>query len=63
MKYRIVLKVRYYSTWFDFDDIEAAGEFAKTILTHQVPNEDSEDENFVSIEVINEESDEEEVES
>ena len=55
MKYRIILKVGYYSTWFDFDDIEAAGEFAKTILLHQVQNEDTEKGTSVKIEVIREE--------
>ena len=61
MKYRIILKAGYYSTWFDFDDIGEAGEFAKQMLIHQAPSEDTGKGTSMRIEVINEESDEEEV--
>lgn len=52
MKYRIILKVGYYSTWFDFDDIGEAWEFAKQMLIHHVPNEDTEKIATVKIEIV-----------
>lgn len=52
MKYRVILEVGYNTTWFDFDDIESAGEFAKTILMHQVDNEDTRHKEKVRLEII-----------
>lgn len=42
LKYRIIVKVSYYEIWFEFDDIEESGEFAKSVMLHQVPNKDTE---------------------
>lgn len=52
MKYRVILKVNYYEAWFEFDNIEDAGEFAKTILTHQVESEDNKRKSTIRLEVI-----------
>lgn len=53
MKYRVILKVNYYEAWFEFDTVEEAGEFAKTILTHQVESEDNKRKSMIRLEVIN----------
>jgi hypothetical protein len=50
--YRVIIAVRYADAWFDFDSIEEAGEFAKQVLTHLTPNEDTKKRTSVSIEVI-----------
>lgn len=52
MKYRIIITVGYNKAWFDFDTIEEAGEFAKTVLIHQSPNEDTTKKDHVSLEII-----------
>ena len=52
MIYRVILKVGYNEAWFDFDTIEEAGEFAKTILVHQTENEDSKRRSVIRLEVI-----------
>lgn len=40
MIYRVILKIGYYSNWFDFDDSDEAVNFAVCALKHNVPNED-----------------------
>lgn len=40
MIYRVILKIGYYENWFDFDNINEAAVFAKTVLIHQTVNED-----------------------
>lgn len=53
MIYRVILKVGYYENWFDFDTIGDAGIFAKSVLMHNVPNEDRKTELlYVTIKVI-----------
>ena len=52
MKYRVILKVSYHEAWFDFDTIEEAGNFAKTILVHQVDSEDNKRRSTIRLEVI-----------
>lgn len=52
MKYRVIFKVSYNEAWFEFDTIEEAGEFAKTILMHQVESEDSRRKSMIRLEVI-----------
>ena len=59
MKYRVILKVRYNEAWFEFDTIEEAGEFAKTILIHQSENEDCKKKSIIKIEVIDTTAEEE----
>lgn len=59
MKYRVILKVSYNEAWFDFDNIEDAGEFAKTILTHQVESEDSKRKSMIRLEIIDPSAEEE----
>ena len=41
MKYRVIIEVVYCEAYFDFDDIESAGDFAKIALTHYAGNEDN----------------------
>lgn len=52
MKYRVIFKVNYYEAWFEFDTVEEAGEFAKTLLTHQVESEDNKRKSMIRLEVI-----------
>ena len=53
MKYRVILKVGYLDLWFDFDNVEEAIPFIKTIFHHQVENDDTKDrETSVRIEAI-----------
>ena len=52
MKYRVVLEVGYNVAWFEFTSMEAAGEFAKTILMHQVESEDTRKKSKVRIDVV-----------
>ena len=53
IKYRVEIKVRYNSAFFDFDTIESAGEFAKTALMHRASfGEDYTDFEGVNIEVV-----------
>lgn len=59
MKYRVILKVSYNEAWFDFDTIEEAGEFAKTVLVHQSDSDDSKRKSSIRIDVINTEAEEE----
>lgn len=42
MIYRVIVRMSYYENWYDFGTMEDAGAFARTILTHAVPNEDME---------------------
>lgn len=55
--YRVVLKVSYCDTYFDFTNIVDAGNFAEQILTHQVASEDTEKAPSVKIIVIGENDD------
>lgn len=52
MKYRVIVKIGYHEAWFDFEDMADAGEFAKTVLTHQAPNEDTRYKTSVNILVV-----------
>lgn len=49
--YRVVVKVGYNDAAFEFESIRDAGDFARTILTHQVATEDTEKAPYVAIEV------------
>lgn len=50
--YRVTIKISYYEAWFEFEDLNEAGEFAKTILAHQIENEDTKKKTQVNISVI-----------
>lgn len=52
MIFRVVVKVSYYETWFEFESMEEAGTFAKTVLTHQVDSEDAAKSLSVRIDVM-----------
>lgn len=60
MKYRIIFKVGYNEAWFEFSDLNEAGEFAKKLLTTLVPNEDTKKRNHIRLEIINSEIESEE---
>lgn len=59
MKYRVIFKVSYNEAWFEFETIEEAGEFAKTILVHQIESSDSRRKSSIRVEIINPEVEEE----
>ena len=52
IKYRVIIKVGYYATWFDFDSADQACNFATSALTHMVPNEDNSKKTSINIQVI-----------
>lgn len=60
MKYRVILKVGYSNAWFDFDNLNDAGEFAKVALTHSIGNDDTHKYVDVSIKCVNPETEKEE---
>lgn len=60
MIYRVVLKISYNEAYFDFEDIESAGRFARLILVHMVDSDDSRKKTSIRIEVINTENKESE---
>lgn len=60
MKYRVIYEVGYCTTWFEFDSIEVAGDFAKTMLIHQVPNKDTGRKMHVDIQVVDKKAKKEE---
>ena len=59
MKYRIKLTAKYLDMLFEFENLMEAGEFMETILTHWVDSEDVKKKGKVTMEVINEEVEEE----
>lgn len=52
MIFRVVIKVGYYETWYEFESMGEAGAFAQTVLTHQVDSEDTARSLSVRIDVI-----------
>ena len=52
MKYRVILKVGYNEAWFEFNEIQDAGEFAKSILMYHVDCEDTKRKSSVRIDMI-----------
>lgn len=58
--YRVVVKVGYNEAAFEFESMRDAGDFARTILTHQVETEDTKKALYVKIEVSVCDDDEEE---
>lgn len=51
MIYRVIIKISYKTAYYDFDDIQSAGQFAEMALTHNKPNEDK-DEHYITIKII-----------
>ena len=41
MIYRVIIKVGYLESFFDFDSVDNAGKFAEIVLKHHTPNEDN----------------------
>lgn len=52
IKYRVILKIGYYETWFDFDSVEQACQFATNALTHMVENEDNKKKAYINIQIV-----------
>lgn len=50
--YRVAIKISYYEAWFEFEDLDDAGAFAKMILTHQVENDETKKKTQVNIRAI-----------
>jgi len=49
--YQVVVKVGYNDAAFEFESIRDAGDFARTILTHQVATEDTKKALYIVIKV------------
>ena len=52
IKYRVIIKVSYNESWFEFDTMEKACEFASTALTSMVDSEDQSAENIIRIDLV-----------
>ena len=53
--YRVVIKVGYYSAYFEFDTPEKACRFATSALTHNVSNEDTSKKSSITLEIVDSE--------
>ena len=62
MIYRVVLKVGYYSTYFEFKSSKDACDFASAALEHMVSNEDTDKATFVTLQVVDAEAEKKESE-
>ena len=62
MIYRVVLKVGYYSTYFEFKSSKDACDFAGAALEHMVSNEDTDNATFVTLQVVDAEAEKKESE-
>lgn len=51
MSWRVVCKYKYNDLYFDFETLEEAGEFVKTMLTHY-KGDDNEDQGSISLRII-----------
>ena len=51
--YRVILKVGYYDTYFDFDCAKGATDFAAMALVHAVGNDRNDDDPKIAISIIN----------
>ena len=51
MTYRVIFKIGYYASYFDFYTAEEAGAFAATALQHMVSSKDTEKSAYVTIQV------------
>lgn len=62
IKYRVVLKVGYYESWFEFNGAKDATNFATEALQHMVSTEDTTKKESIILQVVNTEAEHEEVE-
>ena len=63
MKWRVILKIRYVDIYFDFDNLEDAGAFVTTALTHYNGDDDGKDAKlFATIECFTKQNEQEEEE-
>lgn len=53
MIYRVVLKVGYNVTWFEFAEAAEAVLFAQTALMHQVGCDDTKKKSSITLEIVN----------
>jgi hypothetical protein len=58
--YRVVLRVGYCYATFEFNTLEKAGDFAKTLLTNLVSTDDTDKKSSVSLEIVNADAESEE---
>lgn len=62
MIYRVILKVGYYSAYFEFKSSKDACDFASAALGHMVSNEDTDKASFISMQVVDVEAEKKESE-
>ena len=62
MIYRVILKVGYYNTWFEFKSSKEACDFASAALAHMVSNDDTDKATFVSMQLVDVEAEKKESE-
>lgn len=52
IKYRVVIKVSYNETWFEFDSADQACGFATNAISHMVDSEDTKKKATIAIQVV-----------
>ena len=57
IKYRVILKVGYYETYFEFESSDQACNFAANALSHMVTSEDTKKKTSINIQVIDADAD------
>lgn len=62
IKYRVILKVGYYESLYEFENAEDAAKFATSALQHMVSTEDTDKRTFVNMQVVDIEAEKQEVE-
>ena len=50
--FRVILKISYYQTWFEFDNPLDASKFAFDALSHMVSTEDQKKETSITIKIV-----------
>ena len=62
IKYRVVLKVGYYESWFEFEEAKDATKFATEALQHMVSTEDTKKTGSIIMQIVDTKEENEEVE-
>lgn len=52
IKYRVIIKVSYNETWFEFDSADQACGFATNAISHMVDSEDQKKKSTITIQVV-----------
>jgi len=58
--YRVILKVGYYESWFEFTNSLDAMDFATAAMKHMVSNEDTKRKTYITVHVVNKDLEDEE---